>query len=89
MSETASLSALTEPQPMPRDPVQASSVPPAGPAAVPPDAPVSAPAAAPLSPGGGIGGLLELARAAQARLGGQPLPIANHDMMLVMKLLGG
>ncbi len=89
MSETASLSALIDAKPMPLDPVQASSVPPAGPAAVPPEAPASAPADVPSRPGAGLTGLLERARAAQARLGDQPLPIANRDMLLITKLLGG
>ncbi len=47
------------------------------------------PADVPSRPGAGLTGLLERARAAQARLGDQPLPIANRDMLLITKLLGG
>lgn len=49
----------------------------------------AAPAPAPALPGGGLSALLEQARVAQARLGDQSLPIANRDVLLITKLLGG
>ena len=93
----ASPSPTPERQPGRRDAAPGSDAPSC--AAVPPDAssaaaaicPIdrAAPADAPALPGAGLTGLLERARVAQARLGDQPLPIANRDMLLITKLLGG
>ena len=89
MSETAPLSAPAGRPPSRRDPAPGAGVPPADPAADLPGCRVAAPADASPLPGGGLTGMFEQARAAQARLGDQPLPIANRDMLLITKLLGG
>ncbi|WP_281011330.1 hypothetical protein [Lichenibacterium minor] len=41
------------------------------------------------TPAPGLAALLDQARAAQAALAGQPLPITNHHHRFIMNLLGG
>ena len=47
------------------------------------------PAPLPDAPAGGLAALLGQARAAQAQLAGQPLPISNHRNRLITQLFGG
>lgn len=76
-------------------PADVSRVAPDGPAPATPDpcpipsALAATPAPPPDAPAGGLASLLGQARAAQAQLAIQPLPISNHRNRLITQLFGG